>query len=233
MLLSEDVLRSLYYGEGLSSRSIAARFGSTHTAVLGRMDWLGIERRSRHNALFGVETNELRHMYLTCGMSEKEIGLWFGVGQAAVKVKLNNVGIPRRMFQYPKGAQAHGWRGDNCTYEGFHERLHRRKGKPDICSQCGSDRFVEWHSKARAYDDLDGYVALCRKCHKLAHEAEFFEEHKAEGITVREAAIRIGVCAETVKRRLRDGELSGYKIGQRWLIPWPEFRRLKERKEAI
>lgn len=40
-----------------------------------------------------------------------------------------------------------------------------------------------------------------------------------EWLTVQETADYLHFCAETVKRRLRGGELPGIKVGGRWLVP--------------
>ena len=44
-------------------------------------------------------------------------------------------------------------------------------------------------------------------------------------ITVAEAAKRLGLSIEQVRRKLRDGKLKGYRVGNQWFVDGHEFAR--------
>ena len=172
MRLSEETLRRLYHAERMSARQIAASFGTTHTAVLKRMKRMGIDRRSRRGALLDIEFEKLHHMYVTCGLSEREIGTWFDIESYVVKREMGRLGIPRREIEYPTGPQNHAWRGDDCTYGGFHTRVRNLPGRPSECEYCGTsdpDACYDWANLTGNYADIFDYVRLCRRCHKRQH----------------------------------------------------------------
>ena len=47
-------------------------------------------------------------------------------------------------------------------------------------------------------------------------------------VTSSEAARQLGVCEETVRRRLRAGELPGTKLGQQWFVEQESLARYKQ-----
>ena len=50
-----------------------------------------------------------------------------------------------------------------------------------------------------------------------------------EGMSVDELAASCGLCAEVVRRKLRDGSIIGLHVGQEWAIPARECERALER----
>ena len=48
--------------------------------------------------------------------------------------------------------------------------------------------------------------------------------------TPREAADELKVCEETVKRLLRNGNIKGFRVGNRWRIKEEEIIKLQEAK---
>jgi excisionase family DNA binding protein len=53
--------------------------------------------------------------------------------------------------------------------------------------------------------------------------------HETEYLSIRQAAMTLSVCTETIKRHLKNGKLRGVKVGRVWRIrrqdlPVPEAR---------
>lgn len=46
-------------------------------------------------------------------------------------------------------------------------------------------------------------------------------------VTVKEASAETGMTVPRIMRRLRNGEINGYKIGWVWVIPRTELPKLK------
>lgn len=60
------------------------------------------------------------------------------------------------------------WKGNAVSYTNLHVWVRRHKGKPIICAICGG-MAQEWANKSRKYKRrLDDWIALCKKCHRLA-----------------------------------------------------------------
>jgi excisionase family DNA binding protein len=47
-------------------------------------------------------------------------------------------------------------------------------------------------------------------------------------VSIREAAITLGVSTDTIRRRIADGELASFRLGATIRIPASEIRRLLE-----
>lgn len=60
-----------------------------------------------------------------------------------------------------------------------------------------------------------------------------------EGLTIPEAAKLLNVSVDTVRRRIRNGELKAIKVkqpnlkGERWIIPFDEIGAAKEIREVV
>jgi len=50
-----------------------------------------------------------------------------------------------------------------------------------------------------------------------------------ETVTVREAAVILGVTVPFLYERVREGELGAFQVGQKWLIPTSALRALLDR----
>jgi hypothetical protein len=52
-------------------------------------------------------------------------------------------------------------------YRSLHSWVTRNKPKPEACSHCGQVKPLDWANVSGEYrQDLDDWVALCRKCHR-------------------------------------------------------------------
>ena len=62
------------------------------------------------------------------------------------------------------------WRGDDVGYGAIHSWVRRKKGKPEICIDCGAtvqDRKLQWSNIDHKYRrDINDYVGRCSSCHK-------------------------------------------------------------------
>lgn len=67
------------------------------------------------------------------------------------------------------------WKGDEAGYTSKHKWILKKKGKPTLCSECGSNgvkstdgrNTIHWANVDHKYSrQLSDYVALCGKCHK-------------------------------------------------------------------
>lgn len=59
------------------------------------------------------------------------------------------------------------WKGDDVGYTGVHKWLFRHKGKAKFCTQCGTDKSVQWANIDHKYSrKLDDYIEMCSSCHK-------------------------------------------------------------------
>lgn len=75
----------------------------------------------------------------------------------------NPQGIGLKHF---KGNNHFLWKGDNASYSAIHYWLYRQVGKAKKCSNCGSERWVEWANISGEYKrNISDYRELCRKCH--------------------------------------------------------------------
>lgn len=63
------------------------------------------------------------------------------------------------------GKKHWNYKGNKAGYKAFHLRISLVRGKPFICSECGSDYYVEWANLSGKYEDVFDYKPLCRKCH--------------------------------------------------------------------
>ena len=69
--------------------------------------------------------------------------------------------------EFKKGSIPFNWKGENVGYFALHNWVHRYKGKAKICSNCGSDKNVQWANKSLEYKrDLSDWMELCYKCHR-------------------------------------------------------------------
>ena len=63
-----------------------------------------------------------------------------------------------------------GWKGDNISYDGIHQWVARKLGRPKVCTRCKSTtaRRYEWANISRYYRrDLKDWVRLCKSCHEI------------------------------------------------------------------
>ena len=55
----------------------------------------------------------------------------------------------------------------DAGYKALHLRVNLIRGKAKVCENCGSIKFVEWANLTGKYEDVNDYVSLCRKCHRI------------------------------------------------------------------
>ncbi|MDO8623208.1 MAG: hypothetical protein Q7R52_03085 [archaeon] len=62
------------------------------------------------------------------------------------------------------------WKGDDVGYSGVHNWIFKKKGKPNICENCGENdvnKNYEWSNKSGQYKRrLDDWQRLCVPCHR-------------------------------------------------------------------
>ena len=67
-----------------------------------------------------------------------------------------------------QGNQNHMWKGSEASYKAKHQRVATARGRPMKCSVCQTDdpaRSYDWANVNGDYDDIEGYVRMCRSCH--------------------------------------------------------------------
>lgn len=68
------------------------------------------------------------------------------------------------------GDNNYQWKGDDVGYVSIHEWVSRWKGKPNVCSSCGSssqERKYEWANIDHKYRRvLEDYIRMCTSCHR-------------------------------------------------------------------
>lgn len=89
--------------------------------------------------------------------------------------------------RFQPGSLSTHWRGDECSYEAAHSRVHKQRGRAAdyACQHCG-DTAAQWaydHADPDSRTDRRGcryspdpshYIPLCHSCHRrfdLAHPA--------------------------------------------------------------
>jgi len=93
-----EVLRNLYWDEGLSVSDIADKFCVSYATVYRHMEKHGIERRTANQDKEGDWKNEevLRKLYVKNGLSIPEVADELGCGKTTVHRWLKKHGIERR-----------------------------------------------------------------------------------------------------------------------------------------
>lgn len=71
------------------------------------------------------------------------------------------------VYKKNSGKNNHNYKGIMASESSLHHWVTYHKGKAEVCSHCGSMENVDWSNQSGLYlDDLNDYVARCRKCHK-------------------------------------------------------------------
>ena len=110
----------------------------------------------------------LRSMYET--MTQTECAAKLGVSQKVVFTAMRRFGIKSRKAapRNQKRENNNNWRGESAGKSAFHRRLYAKFGKPQKCSQCGTEengRSYDYANLSGRYDDESDYAAMCRSCH--------------------------------------------------------------------
>ncbi len=66
------------------------------------------------------------------------------------------------------GENNSSWKGRDASYQAKHIRVSVARGKPMKCERCGTkkaNKSNDWACINGDYDDINGYVRMCRSCH--------------------------------------------------------------------
>lgn len=127
--------------------------------------------RMRQARMAHLPMDEVKDLYAK-GMNMRSLASMFGVHINTISRHLRAHGVTaRRHLEIGKrwGEAHHMWKGDNASVRNFHRRLHRRKGLPKHCEECGTSdpRYTyDWANLTGNYKDMDDYKRMCRKCHR-------------------------------------------------------------------
>lgn len=93
-------------------------------------------------------------------------------GLKYVLTKKNPTSFPKGNKPWNKGLileeLASNWKGDNVGYDGLHDWVEKRAGKPSKCEHCGREDAgkYHWSNKSGEYKrDLSDWQRLCIRCH--------------------------------------------------------------------
>jgi len=187
--LTKKELDDLYHKHRMSMRQIADIFGTTHTRIEKEMRRLNIKPRNRRGSLFNISEDEIVRLYCDLRLTEREIANMHGISESVVRGGLRLYGIPRDKGRQARFFRNHRWRGDSCTYGGFHLRVRKLRGEADFCECCGETEhrvWYEWANLTGDYADIWDYVRLCRGCHKRLHAGTITTEEIVQRIGVKE-----------------------------------------------
>ena len=68
---------------------------------------------------------------------------------------------------FQKGHLPANFKGEEVGYDALHDWVNRKKGKAEICEECGSTSWIGWANKSHEYQrDLADWIALCVPCHR-------------------------------------------------------------------
>lgn len=105
------------------------------------------------------------------GETQKRIAERLGVGQQHISRIMKKLGLTTRV---PKNLNQTGsenayWKGDKAGYAAMHYRIQKLRGKPMVCSRCGTTeaKRYEWASLTKNYADPFDYTRLCKSCHAI------------------------------------------------------------------
>jgi len=80
--------------------------------------------------------------------------------------ELSQVGYKYCLKHHLVGDRHSIWKGDKVGYEGLHQWVKLKRGKPTKCEHCGRKGYCEWANKSHEYKrELDDWLSLCKRCH--------------------------------------------------------------------
>jgi hypothetical protein len=114
------------------------------------------------------------HLYES-GMSQTEVANVLGTTQKVVCKRFQAVRYKCRVAAKRDqfGDRNHQWKGDEASKYAFHRRLYSRYGKPNRCSQCGTEdrsKSYDYATLSGQYENIDDYLPMCRSCHSVYDE---------------------------------------------------------------
>lgn len=125
---------------------------------------------------------EIKNLYFDKGMSQQELGKYYGVTQRVVCSWFKKLEIVARIAakRDQRGEKNHMWKAEGATYSAFHHRVESLRGKPMQCEVCGTSEpnlSYDWANLTGNYPDPTDYKRMCRSCHwKFDDRIENFGE---------------------------------------------------------
>ena len=59
------------------------------------------------------------------------------------------------------------WKGNAASYDAFHKRVSAKRGRPQLCEECGKTKGrMQWSNLNGNYADVNDYARLCISCHR-------------------------------------------------------------------
>ena len=59
------------------------------------------------------------------------------------------------------------WKETGFSYIALHQWVRRKLGKANVCSNCRSEKNIQWANKSGEYKrDLSDWISLCAVCHR-------------------------------------------------------------------
>lgn len=124
---------------------------------------------NRYTAFPIPAREEIESLY-NVGKTQAEVGEHFGVSQKVVYKWFQKLSIKSRVpvKRNQLGPNNDSWKGGNATYAAFHKRVEATRGKPMICSACGTQeaKRFEWCNLTGKYEDVNDYLRMCVSCHR-------------------------------------------------------------------
>lgn len=131
---------------------------------------------------------EVTNLYITKGLSQKEVAAALGTTQAVIHKFMRRHNIPTRTAakRNQKGPNNDYWKGNSVSYKGAHQRVRAEKGEPEACEHCGAtaeEKRLEWANLSGKFHDPNDYIPLCVKCHRGFDAKKRKEDHDASCTT--------------------------------------------------
>ena len=115
-----------------------------------------------------IDINKAIKLYET-GLTQTKVAQKLNTTQKVIWHRFNEIKykcrIAKKRDQF--GPKNHMWKGDNAGYASLHRRVEIKRGKPRLCSKCGTTEAIEynWANLTGNYADVNDYIRLCRSCH--------------------------------------------------------------------
>lgn len=74
--------------------------------------------------------------------------------------------MKKKMHERFLGDKSTSWKGENISYSGLHNWIHRKYGNATKCEECRSTKNIQWANKTGKYlRDRTDWLQLCPSCH--------------------------------------------------------------------
>lgn len=99
------------------------------------------------------------------------IAVKFGTHLKVVQTAMRRLGVPVRPVETRRRSnrdQSYQWKGDSASYDAFHLRVYKERGKPKSCEVCGchDKKYYDWANLTGNYSNVNDYKRMCRSCHR-------------------------------------------------------------------